>query len=668
MKNGNTDSIFRSIVEKKKTSWGAFGETNNSSYNVHSLSIIESENHITERTRHDQIDTFWERTFDIFYISDLHLDNHILQRYPEGASDKEILEYLNMVVNDLLSGKIRQQLKKMESPKVLFGGDISSSFTISKLFFEQFVAHWQSIRKEVYGPVIQEYESLWSVIDDCNTKMASLMDSDADSDILHEYRKQIKRAEIRLDSLYYKTRIPRSRDDLGKWASYVMSPQYVYAVLGNHEFWDFASYDVCVDSYAKLFDNLGVKFLNNSIMSVGHYYKQAGFTSFSTFIVGGTGFAPLNPSFNANQKIYGNAVDEKAELIYSKKFKNAFKRALSLAKEQNSTLLVLTHNPVQDWLEPTDNPGNCVFFTGHTHKNIAIQTDKNVQIIADNQVGYRSNRIKFRKVVIDRVRDPFADYQDGFHEITTDEYWEYYKYISDSIPGKGTLEYQISNFGAHLWVIKKQGYFGFFLTSPKGTYICNGGAIRKIGKKNDMDYYYSSFEQMVNLYLMYLSPLRKLQEEISSRIKAIGGDGTIHGCIVDIDFFNHIMVNPQDGSLTFYYSPTLGLVEPYDDIRSLLTAHCSYLLPGLSSVSGEELLPQIANSSGNELIQVDLKHSGYAVSRRVNALQRLFGKHTLRDWNDDALQKSRSKIENTNTQGLLAGDNKDKKKRESTQE
>ena len=41
---------------------------------------------------------------------------------------------------------------------------------------------------------------------------------------------------------------------------------------------------------------------------------------------------------------------------------------------------------------------------------------------------------------------------------------------------------------------------------------------------------------------------------ISKVIKSIGGDGSIHGCIVDIDYYNHIYINPVDGKITPYFA------------------------------------------------------------------------------------------------------------------
>ena len=44
---------------------------------------------------------------------------------------------------------------------------------------------------------------------------------------------------------------------------------HVYAVLGNHEFWEFKTIQACFNSYKRLFDNLGICVLNNTMVPFG---------------------------------------------------------------------------------------------------------------------------------------------------------------------------------------------------------------------------------------------------------------------------------------------------------------------------------------------------------------------------------------------------------------
>lgn len=47
-------------------------------------------------------------------------------------------------------------------------------------------------------------------------------------------------------------------------------------------------------------------------------------------------------------------------------------------------------------------------------------------------------------------------------------------------------------------------------------------------------------------------------KHISNQIKKIGGDGRIHGCIVDIDEMNHVYLNPIDGRIICYWASAIN--------------------------------------------------------------------------------------------------------------
>ena len=147
---------------------------------------------------------------------------------------------------------------------------------------------------------------------------------------------------------------------------------------------------------------------------------------------------------------------------------------------------------------------------------------------------------------------------------------------------------------------------------------------------------------MINAYLQIISPYRKAQEKIAEAVKSFGGAGTIHGCIIDIDFFNHIMLNPSDGVITYYTSPSFGLIKTYESILELLADNNKMLEQKykkqleLSEASNNLLTKSKIDVTG-DLIEIDVKNSVYAISNRMNQLQRLFDKKILRDWNEELL-------------------------------
>lgn len=426
------------------------------------------------------------------------------------------------------------------------------------------------------------------------------------------------------------------------------SPNYIYAVLGNHEFWSFSNADSCYNTYKEFFQSVGIFFLDNSMMWLGRYSnpeEKPWRKIRNILIVGGVGFAGCNPYFNAENGVYKNALNREQEILETQKWKETYFSALQYAKEQNSILIVLTHNPISDWNEYSRGDSGCVYINGHSHRNnIYHDEERNIHVFANNQVGYYGMTIQFKNACIYNRVNPFAKYDDGCYKITSSEYLQFYDYIQENISGNGLVERQLKNKDAHFYMIKHSGYYGFFLTSPKGTYICAGGHIKKISERIIIDEINSDFINMVKTYLKKLSPYRNAQEEIAGLVKSFGGEGKIHGCIIDIDFYNHIMLNPYDGSVTYYFSPIFGQVEVHDNLLSLLENHNKMLAEKykiqIGSSDKKEILP-VERKTIKRMIQIDIKNSVYDTSNRVNQLQRLFDKKILRDWNKDLLASER---------------------------
>ena len=407
----------------------------------------------------------------------------------------------------------------------------------------------------------------------------------------------------------------------------------VYAVLGNHEYWPFLSYEKCIDKYKKLFVELGIHFLNGGTT----FLIPKGFRQF--MITGGTGFAGNNLYFNASNGLYRKAIDPSKEIQLTEKWQQQFKRAVKKAQKNHAVLIVLTHNPPWDWLGNYNKPSNCTFFCGHDHRNNWDRDDeRNYYLFANNQVGYDGTKITFKKANLYSRYNPYAHYKDGYYKTDEDEYTSFCEYIGENLQGTKLIHNTLKNDGV-MWVIKQSSYYGFFLTTSKGTYICNGGKVRKISKGNDIDFIFVNFFPMITQYLRRLTPYRDLQEQYSKMIKSFGGDGTIHGSIIDIDFYNHIMINPLDGTVSFYYSPVLGIVKTYGDLQLLLHHHCPRLEANLNK--GKKHQIRMTHSKNNspisEFEKLDVKNSPYKMSFKLAPLQRLFDKNVLRDWDMNLL-------------------------------
>ena len=531
----------------------------------------------------------------VYYISDIHLLHHVLKKFKNGATDEQIEMYIRKLVKGLFSEQLTSDILNYNRPKVLFGGDISAIFEIAKIFYTEFVNFWERIEEQL------------------------------------EIRNPSRRGCI-------------------------------YAVLGNHEFWDFSNVKDCRIAYGNLFKELNINFLDNKIdwlgtptfpskMEKGKYvkvnkekepklYEEQMLRIHNTIIVGGTGFAGKNFEFNANNGVYRGTLTREEEIEETNKWNDVYNKACEIAKDTDFTLIVLTHNPYSDWCNEQPITNNCVYFYGHNHRNYVEHNDeRNIHIFADNQIGYDKSKIELKKAYIYKRSNPFAGYSDGCCEVTSREYARFYDYCGEFI-GVGTIDLQVNKYNAKLYMIKKDEIYGFFLHSPKSTYMCAGGSLRKIGNSGYFEIVNDNFNDMVNIYLKIFSPYRRELEKISSFVKKFGGSGKMHGCIVDIDFFNHIQFNPYDASITYYYSPFFGLAQTYESLPLLLENQNPALLQQYNDLKMNEEKLTVKKEDlalSREMEYIEYSNSLYPTSRRFYQIQRLFDKGILRDWDDNLL-------------------------------
>lgn len=423
----------------------------------------------------------------------------------------------------------------------------------------------------------------------------------------------------------------------------------VYVVLGNHEYIDFEDVESCVSYYQSELTKIGINLLHNS----GYVYEKF-------VIYGGTGFAKYDEKWNADTVVCCPNFSRNDEKKETELFEKGYKKALSRAKENNLCFLCVSHYPISACLNNKYDK-EVIYFTGHNHQNKYVKNADRV-LYADNQIGYKDNNIVFRIATTGFELNPYADMQDGLYVTTIKDYLQFYRYIGEDI-GKGNVLYQrCQNGKASLYVVKRKGYYGFFILNPKGSAkgisIVNGGVTKKLTNSTDMNWICENFDVVLSKYLHVLTPLRNAQEQLSRELKELGLSGAIHGCIVDIDFYHHIMLNPADGSMTFYFSSEFGLVlnlDSFDDVIKSLERHNSVYFPldcesikrkyiekskeknCLLSVTSNSYLLEAENAELVDLSEreeqiVSRTDGMYGVSRKVNPLQRLFSGHVLRDF------------------------------------
>lgn len=374
---------------------------------------------------------------ELYYISDIHLPHKIINKFEKAPLKSKIKSYIKEIIQGLFSEELIKSLMGYKAPLIIFGGDISSSFELSEMFYTEFVKQWKKVHKQFIKQSVYTYE------------------------------------------------------------------KNIYAVLGNHEFWDFDNIDACYSAYKNLFQSLGINLLENTIFDVG-----------KVLVVGGTGYAGQNNKYNADLGLYKLALSRTQEIEQSQRWVETYNNALNMAKEKSKTLIVITHNPLSDWKQDGEPDRNCIYFSGHTHRNdLYHDEEKNVHIYANNQIGYMNPAVKFKRVYAYGKVNPFISYDDGYHEVKSADYLKFYDYMGENISGNGLVEKQINKNHAKFYLIKHKGYYGFFVISSKAAYICAGGRIKKIGKSRDIKEFDRDFLGIINRYLKILSPYRNAQEK-----------------------------------------------------------------------------------------------------------------------------------------------------------
>lgn len=420
--------------------------------------------------------------------------------------------------------------------------------------------------------------------------------------------------------------------------------QFVF-VLGNHELWGFPglSVDEIVDKYRTILKENGMYLLHNDLfyrnesddMGIIPYNELIQSDNQALLeklrrarlvILGGLGFSGYNQEFNANDGVYRETVDRNTETQESKKFEQLYDKLTGILAKKNT--VIFTHTPKKDWCVDTSYHDNFVYVSGHTHKNMFFD-DGVKRIYADNQIGYRNESPHLKSFLMDGEYDYFADYKDGIYEITSQEYQDFSRGKNISM----TFNRQVNI----LYMLKKNGYYCFIHQSKGGSLtMLNGGTLKKLNAK-DVKYYYDNMDSMIASIETPLKKYTAYQESIADEIKKIGGSGRIHGCIIDIDFYNHVYVNPIDMTVRGYWASDIINKLVYPNIPALLKQECPELYANyMKLIEGEKSNPLAVKRTKHEvslLPQEYLETDIYKASREIKKMQKL-NSNVLTTWYD----------------------------------
>ncbi len=244
-------------------------------------------------------------------------------------------------------------------------------------------------------------------------------------------------------------------------------------------------------------------------------------------------------------------------------------------------------------------------------------------------------------------------YEDGIYDISVDDYWTYFRDKSD----RDSFRRPKFSRTDHIKFLKNSGFLMFVSVSSKGsTCILQGGSLRKLEKP--LEYYYNRMPEYGARILALFSKYWDAIYKISGFVKGIAPreiSARVHGCIVDLDFFNHIYLNPLDGTITPYSAESMFRREPYKNLASLISRQMSHLLPAfkkkqqaypnslaLAEISTPSALIALTDDEVIECNEIVYDTDMYAVSNKLKVLQLIYDYHLIAVWYDTLLSPQKT--------------------------
>lgn len=350
-------------------------------------------------------------------------------------------------------------------------------------------------------------------------------------------------------------------------------------------------------------------------------------------MLSGIGFSGCNREFNADNGVYCSTVSRVQEIAESEKFDALYNHFIATTRGmKDRVLVVVTHMPLENWHPNPIYENGVIYISGHTHRNY-FSDDGIQRIYADNQNGYHGRHPSFKCIYTDDRYDPFASYDDGIHVIDKKRYLLFYR--------AKKMGMQLNRDYETIYMLKKNGNYCFLAKLASGKLsILNGGKGSRLSIK-DVKYYYDNMDYVINRLSTPLEQYTTIQKKVSDAVKSFGGTGVIHGCIVDIDFYTHIYINPWDLTVTGYYAHNMIQKWVYSSIPAMLEEYSPNLFQNykrlVKSESGYALVPIEARQppsvlSGVEYLETDI----YKASREISKMQKLHN-NVLSFWDDRLL-------------------------------
>lgn len=314
----------------------------------------------------------------------------------------------------------------------------------------------------------------------------------------------------------------------------------------------------------------------------------------------------------------------------------------------------------------------------------------NFKKVDDNwQASSGTNESIFKDCIRQYLINGFTPdkYEDGIHEISFDDYRSYLFTVLNLSRDRPTFSRTET-----IKMIKRSGFYMFVSVSPKNNLsVLHGGQLRKLSMP--LQYYYDRLSEYGNTVLSSFSRYWDALYAVSDSIKSItpkpedtkelltaqyeheqcfnrllgkntssfdewfeakkpSFNGRVHGCIVDLDFYNHLFLNPFDGTLTPYHALSTEDKFIYRNIEALIAAERPEMLAGYKrkklNISSSQitvknsLIEQLPNYA---IEKVQANENGYLctdtymyrLSGIFKLLQPIYDSHVITVWYDEIL-------------------------------
>lgn len=538
-----------------------------------------------------------------FYITDLHLES---QLGLAGMAVDEIKSKIAQKVDEMLAGLSKEDITK---GVLLVGGDVADSEEVARIFYD-------AVSSRFSGPIVFVLgnHELW---DGCTYAHGEIHQRRTIDEVAAAY-KQFNKSKFGLDPKMY------------------CLENEVLVCYKNSMYQNSAEFGIGYRNAGMPHGGLCV-LTEDMLLDADANDLREFFDECSMIVLGGLGFCGLNQHYNADTGLFQDRVSREEDIERSKRFRAVYDRVLSCANDKR--VIVLTHTQMEDWTVDAPHPG-WVYVSGHTHQNGLIKTADGVAVLYDNQVGYTPKKWYLNQFSLEQYYDPFETWTDGIYQITPQQYMDFNA-------GRG-IQMEYFRQQGDIYALKQKGFYMFMLRHGHQLYLLCGG--KKLRTPRRLEYYAANLEAYVEKIQMAFRPYRNALDKIAAEVKRFGGSGYVHGSIVDIDFYNHIYLDPFDGYLMPYFAFDVTGRRDFRSVQELLE---SSPVPALGG-DGKPLLSaytKLLDAGGVSILAPTVKEGALAVvpmevldekdiyspSRVMKSIQYLLDKGVVRVWNDAVL-------------------------------